>query len=466
MLSHSFLRRTGICLSVFTLIQLPAFGHVKWFSSFAYIDKPLSLPEILTPLFFILALTSLLGISASVFIDDFFVRQPWYKKIEDVLNKYAGKSDLIIRIATGSVLLLSWQSGTWLVPELDVENQLIEFSQLILALLIVSNRLTRYAGVGLILHYFAALYVYDFVHLFDYIYILGAGYYLVVVSSPKKTWRASALPALYASVGFSLFWVAIEKIVYPQWALSILNSKPFLTMGFDPEFFLLASAFVEISLGFLLIVCLLQRPIALAITGLFISTTLVFGKLEFIGHAIVHAALIVFVLRGSGTTFRTPITFFYHIHQRVIFSALAFSLMLVVLIPWYTHLASRSYEIAMENWEEDPHDIQIETAGLADIPTLNLTVEQDSHSGWNLFLDMSNFQFTPEHCGEEHIMGHGHAHLYLNGQKVARLYGPWYHLGDLKQGSYTLEISLNGNNHGLYVYNGEAIMASQTLIVN
>ena len=306
----SRLKKVVLCLFILSLIHVPVFAHVKWFSRFGYLDPPLSLSEIFSPLFFILFGMSLFGVASAVFLDNILIKQPLYKSVEAFLSRYEDKSDLIIRIATGAVLLLSWQSGSWLVPELIVYNPFVEFSQLILALLIVSNRLTRYAGAGLVLHYLVALWIHGFLHLFDYLYILGAGYYLIVAGSPKKSLRASALPGLYASVGFSLLWVAIEKIVYPQWALGILTSKPFLTMGFEPEFFLMSAAFVEISLGFLLIVCLLQRPIALVITLLFMSTTLVFGKLEFIGHAIVHAALIVFILKGTGTTFRTPITFF------------------------------------------------------------------------------------------------------------------------------------------------------------
>ena len=457
-------KKAGL-LTLLFLLQVPAFAHVKWFSSFTFIDEPLSLSEIITPQFMVFAVICTLGVGFMVFVDHQLLRLPQYHAFEKFLDRYANKSDLIIRIATGAVLLLSWQSGTWLVPELAQYSPLVEFAQLTLALLIVSNRLTRYAGFGVIILFLIALFNFGFLHLFDYVYLVGAGYYLIVANSKKKNLRASALPALYASVGFSLCWVAIEKIVYPQWALSIFADKPYLTMGFDPGFFLLSAAFVEFSLGFLLIVCLLQRPIALAITMLFISTTLVFGKLEFVGHAIVHAALIVFLLRGTGTTFRTPITFFYHIHQRIIFAILSFSIMLMILLPWYTHAAQKQYEIAMSTKSEDPHDIRIEMDNLSDVPSVELQVSEDDHSGFNVFLNTSNFEFSPENCGEEHMQGYGHAHLYINKQKVARIYSPWYHLSGLRPGEYEISVTLNSNNHGMYTLNGRPISHSTTLIV-
>ena len=373
---------------------------------------------------------------------------------------------MIIRIATGAVLLLSWQSGALLVPELAINNPWLETIQLGLAILIVSNRLTRYAGMGLILLYILALINYGLLHLLDYFYIVGAGYYLIVTNSTSKNLRASSLPALYGSVGFSLCWVAIEKIVYPDWSLSILSDKPFLMMGFDPGFFLVAAAFVEFSLGFLLIVCLLQRPIAIAITLLFMSTTLVFGKLEFVGHAIVHAALIVFVLRGTGTRFRTPITFFYHIHQRIIFATLSFIIAMLVIIPWYTHTAMGYYNEVLARQEDDPHSQKIETQHLSSIPGVLLRIEEDDHEGWNLILETPNFTFSPEDCGDEHVMGSGHAHLYINNQKTARLYSPWYHLAKLKPGVYDIEVTLNSNNHGLYTLNSRPIGAKTRLVVD
>ena len=39
--------------------------------------------------------------------------------------------------------------------------------------------------------------------------------------------------------------------------------------------------------------------LALLITLVFFATTLVFGKLEVIGHTMLHAALIVFLIEGS-----------------------------------------------------------------------------------------------------------------------------------------------------------------------
>ena len=66
------------------------------------------------------------------------------------------------------------------------------------------------------------------------------------------------------------------------------------------------------------------------------------------------------------------------------------------------------------------------------IPAITeLILTKDSMSGWNLFIQTSNFQFTPEKVNQRHQSGTGHAHLYINGQKYARVYSPYFHLPDL-----------------------------------
>ena len=457
-----------VLVTIFILIiglQAPAFAHVKWFSAFSFAHPPLSLQEILSPLFLVLLCACIGVIGALVFVDDRLTRLDWYATFSQHLKKYASKSDLIIRVATGAVLLLSWQSGAMLVPELLVYNPWLEFIQLALAIAILSNRYVKYAGFGLIALYVFAFFRYGSIHMLDYVYLLGAGYYLTVSNSPSKKMRASALPALYASVGFSLSWVALEKIVYPSWGIQILESNPFLTLGFEPSLFLLLAAFIEFGLGFLLIVCILQRPIALAITFLFMSTTLVFGKIEFIGHAIVHAALIVFLLQGPGTTFRTPITFFKRINQRVIFSVLSFSIIFISMLLIYSNAASSQYQIALESTKQDPHMQVIELADADKPPAIELEVIEDLESGWNVHIETQNFVFSPEECGKEHIDGQGHAHLYIDGKKVARLYGSWYHIPELPIGRHEIKVSLTSNNHSLYAMNGVPVSATQSLVV-
>ncbi len=80
-------------------------------------------------------------------------------------------------------------------------------------------------------------------------------------------------------------------------------------------------------------------------------------------------------------------------------------------------------------------------------PTLDMTVTKDPAGGWNLHVMTTNFRFAPENVNAPHRAGEGHAHLYVNGKKVARLYGPWFHIGALPRGRTEVTVTLNANDH-------------------
>ena len=82
------------------------------------------------------------------------------------------------------------------------------------------------------------------------------------------------------------------------------------------------------------------------------------------------------------------------------------------------------------------------------IPAIvKLELTKDPMSGWNLFIETTNFKFTPENVNQPHQSGTGHAHLYINGQKYARVYSPYFYLPDLVGGKNELRVTLNANGH-------------------
>ena len=94
----------------------------------------------------------------------------------------------------------------------------------------------------------------------------------------------------------------------------------------------------------------------------------------------------------------------------------------------------------------------LDVSHLDTIPKIDtLIVQKDLMSGWNIHFTTSNFTFLPERASRAHIPNCGHAHLLLNGEKVARLYGSWFHLPYLEFND-TLTVSLNNNFHQTYYY--------------
>ena len=89
----------------------------------------------------------------------------------------------------------------------------------------------------------------------------------------------------------------------------------------------------------------------------------------------------------------------------------------------------------------------------------------DSVSGMNVRLTTTNFTFAPQEVGGAHVPGHGHAHIYLDGVKVGRLYGEHYHLGSIAPGEHTLRATLNANTHQEYAVGGVIVEDSITVVV-
>lgn len=92
-------------------------------------------------------------------------------------------------------------------------------------------------------------------------------------------------------------------------------------------------------------------------------------------------------------------------------------------------------------------------------PTVRISVSKDPIAGWNLHVMTGNFRFAPEHASGAHVLGEGHAHLYIDGKKTSRLYGPWFHFGGLTAGKHEIKVSLNANNHADYAVAGKPIAA-------
>ncbi|MFE2311570.1 cupredoxin domain-containing protein [Streptomyces sp. NPDC059411] len=92
-------------------------------------------------------------------------------------------------------------------------------------------------------------------------------------------------------------------------------------------------------------------------------------------------------------------------------------------------------------------------------PEVQLTARPDSEDGWNLQVTVKNFRFTPDSVGGAALPGAGHAHLELDGHKLARLYGPWFHLpaAQVPEGAHTLTVRLYADDHTAWAVAGKPV---------
>lgn len=91
-----------------------------------------------------------------------------------------------------------------------------------------------------------------------------------------------------------------------------------------------------------------------------------------------------------------------------------------------------------------------QTAGeLPRSPTLQVTHEV---KGKDLYLKMTvtGFSFSLENMGKGNKQGEGHAHLYIDGKKVAKMFEPQFVYRNLSSGQHQIVVELAHNNHESY----------------
>ena len=131
---------------------------------------------------------------------------------------------------------------------------------------------------------------------------------------------------------------------------------------------------------------------------------------------------------------------------------------------WWTPILEDSNpyrDTPMDMLLHDPSQlINLEADGA---PTVELQVFPLPDGSFNLQLQTSNFTFTPQNIDKAPVLGEGHAHLYVDGVKIARLYGEWHHVPTLPPDSKILTVSLYANNHQGFAVAGQIISSSVAL---
>lgn len=96
-------------------------------------------------------------------------------------------------------------------------------------------------------------------------------------------------------------------------------------------------------------------------------------------------------------------------------------------------------------------------------PQLSIALFPLASGGYYLRLSTDNFTFAPDNVGQPAIPNEGHAHLYIDGEKIGPLYGEWHRLDTLPTGAETLTVKLNSNDHRVFTVGGVEIADSLSL---
>ena len=139
-------------------------------------------------------------------------------------------------------------------------------------------------------------------------------------------------------------------------------------------------------------------------------------------------------------------------------------LMAAIVTGWMLAAATIIPSQAQTNGAISVHEIAQETA-----PQATLEIQKDPTGGFNVQVITSNFVWRPEMASMEYVPGEGHAHVYLDGRKIMRIYNEWFHLNtyqfSTKSGEQLLSIEFVGNDHAPYTIQGLPVGAEQIVDV-
>ncbi|QJC53845.1 hypothetical protein HGI30_21495 [Paenibacillus albicereus] len=278
---------------------LPPFLHVKWFAC-GQGSHPLLPRAVLTPAFLAWSAFTAAVLTALAALSSRLERaRPRLTPGERSAGGPSASQLAVLRAGLAAGLLLQLLYGVYLVPVFVPGSPWVHGLTAAALGGLLHRRLFPASAAALAALYATAVAQYGLFHTLDYAFYLGLIYVLIAVSPLGKRLVLPPLLPLYLTTGFSLCWLAMEKLTMPELSESLLAAYRLPTFGFAPGDFVLLSALIEFALGWALLTGLLNRAAALLLSAIFATTASVFGATEVIGHLIVHAILIVFLMRDT-----------------------------------------------------------------------------------------------------------------------------------------------------------------------
>lgn len=316
----------------------PVSMHVKWFTEDTH-WYPLPIAKVITPAFIFWLCFTIIILFIAAILSEPLERVKIVRITHQFLNNLKRFQLSILRIGVGIGLILQLVTGTYLAPSFPADQWPI-YALLLMAIIgLLSRKLLIVSGTSLTILYMTAILSYGIFHLLDYMFYIGIIYYLFVANSAKL--QRTAAPMLYFCTGLSLAWLAMEKLTIAKLACSLMHEYGLPTFGFTVEDFVLISGFIELGLAWTLIVGLMNRFTAFLLTGIFITTTTVFGFTEIVGHTIMHTILLMFLIEGN-ESFRTLFKFHRQPVLRYLFVTINFCVLLFAMMAVYIWMGQQS----------------------------------------------------------------------------------------------------------------------------
>lgn len=288
-----------IAVLLLVLTPVAAMAHVKWFEAYEVAATPVPIGATLSlPYFWIGLGLVLLFFIVTTLLERRSPGMAVMRGLDTISAPLRSNADhFLVAVLFAFFVALFAVGGTYLTPDLKTEAGWVPWAQLVIALLLPARRTRPFAAAAIVLLWLVTLRDYDLFHLFDYLALgLGLAGYLLLSGLPEGTWHARRFAVLRWGIALALMWSSLEKFMYPQWFLPLLEERPYLAFGIPFGPYTTMAGVAEFTLGFgLLWTPLVRRLSALALFALMFAAVYPFGRVDMIGHATILASLLVVI---------------------------------------------------------------------------------------------------------------------------------------------------------------------------
>lgn len=117
-----------------------------------------------------------------------------------------------------------------------------------------------------------------------------------------------------------------------------------------------------------------------------------------------------------------------------------------------------------DDHEGHDHSVTYEYEDHMTLPDVVInSLSKDESGVWSMKVQYANFTITEQAVDSANVPGEGHAHIYVNGEKISRLFDTEFTFGqDLATGD-VVTVDLRTNDHQSYTHDGVPIEFSATV---
>lgn len=300
----------------FLSLPLTALAHVKWFAEEKIPVKAYSLSD--SPVLIGIALSVLL-IAIGIYLEKKIRVPNWFHKFTE---KYAPYVLSIASIGFGISFLIFSYEGFVFAPNLmaNSSTDLLIIIQAIAGLMILLGIYERIGGLLLIILFILGINRFGFLEMIDALEIVGFAFYAIIVGRPKfkiadidlfgklrHKVHPYGLALLRVGTGLNLIILGFsEKILAPSLTTDFLSRYDWNFMqkigfeSFTDYWFAFGAGTVEIMFGVFFLLGFVTRITTITLAIFLITTLVLLGPIELIGHLPHFSIAIVLFVLGSG----------------------------------------------------------------------------------------------------------------------------------------------------------------------